>query len=821
MNEPEPQEPSVLDYIKSRLLSGGSQKVELVETEKPFAAAEGGDELAPPPPANGRPITVNISFQLPQSLPWRTFVALLLAIFAQFTLDPTGLDFGPKDLGGALRDTDFHRAAMIGAIFYGIAALFLVWAYVAREFRLPALPDDDSHTDPMTMRVVLLIVAGVLSLLAFLSFTDLFNVTNVTLWLAGLAFYLRSLWLHERRPVSEEDGQILAVEQPKPVTLGSLISKWWDVALLLLLALWGVGQPNIFLCGLVPFLIALTIIWLRDPNAILSPVQQIKAFFSHSSWQINITRWALLVIAIIGLVTFFRLYRLDGVLAEPFSDQAEKLLDVFDVTQGQTAIFFPRNSGREFLQFYWTALMGFLFGTGLTFQSLKIGTALIGMFALPYIYLLGKEIGGKRVALFALALAGVAYWLNVSSRVGLRFPLYPAFVAPTLYYLVKGLRTQKRNQFIMAGIFLGLGLHGYSPFRIVPFVAIAAVLLYLLHKPSAGRRKQVLILSSILVLTSVLVFSPLGHYAMEHPDAFSTRAFSRLTESEQLYPVTEHCAANPDQKMAATCIFFENTYNAMMMFFWDNGSIWVHSVPGRPALDVASAVLFGFGYVLLLIRYIHKRRWQDLFLVISVPLLLMPSILSLAFPGENPSLNRTGGAGVAVFVIAAVALDGIYISLRGERSGALRRMFALSTVVILLGMATFQNFDLLFNKFDTEFRAGIWNVSDMSKVMKAFMTYGNSPDNAWVVGFPYWVDTRLVGIQAGLPTKDFAIWPDQIAATVPQKGAKLFIVKDEDASTLTLLHQLYPTGQESKFDSPLEGKDFWIYSIPDSQGTTP
>lgn len=853
MNEPapqEPKEPSVLDYLLSRLMPGRADKIELDTSEAPSAPAAAPALVTPsianeiaadetnitvtPPTTNiePEPRTINISFQVPQSIPWRTPIALLAALIGQFALDPTGFSFG-IDTGGSLRETDFQGAALRGVVFYGIAILFLLWAYISREFQLPSLPDDGDATDPLTMRLALLGAGGGLSLLAFFAFSNnLFTVTNLTLWLIGLALYLRSLWLYERRSIGKNVyGESMYIQQP-PTTIMGLVAKWWDVALFLLIALWGSTQSNIFLFGLVPLLIAVSIVWFRSPNAILTPMQNIKAFFTHGAWQVNVTRWGLLLVLVAGVIFFFRMYRIEGVPAEPFSDQAEKLLDVFDVTQGQTHIFFERNTGREFIQFYWTALMSFLFGTGLSFLSLKIGTALIGIFALPYIYLLGKEIGGPRVALFALILAGVAYWPNTISRIGLRFPLYPAFTAPTLYYLVMALRTQKRNHFIMAGLFLGLGLHGYSPFRFEPFVVIAAIAIYMLHKQAVGRRRQVLVMSAILVLTSFLVFMPLARYAIDHPNMFSERAFSRLSDGQQL-PATDHCPVTDNQQVAAACIFFENNYKSMMMFFWDNGSIWVHSVPGRPALDIAAAVLFGFGYIFLLVRYIHKRRWQDLFLLVSVPLLLMPSTLSIAFPSENPSLNRSGGALITVFVIAGVALDGLYTSLRGERSGAFRRSIALLTVVFLLSMSTVQSYDLLFNKFDRQFRAGAWNTSDMGRVIKAFMIAGNSPDNAWVVPYPYWVDTRLAGIQSGLPTKDFALqlMPDDnehnhivealTANTLSVKGPKLFIVKDEDTKTLDALHQVYPNGITGKFDSPLEGKDFWIYTVPDSQGTTP
>ena len=347
---------------------------------------------------------------------------------------------------------------------------------------------------------------------------------------------------------------------------------------------------------------------------------------------------------------FFRLYRIDAVPAEPFSDHAEKILDVYDITQGDYKIFFPRNTGREAIQMYWTLLVANVFGTGLSFLSLKLGTALIGILTLPYVYLLGKEFGGPRVGLFALFLFGIAYWPNVISRIGLRFPLYPVFVAPMLFYLIRGLRTRNRNDFLLSGLFLGLGLHGYSPFRIVPLLVVAAFVIYVIHVRSKESRQQAFWWFSIIVVTSLLVFLPLLRYWLAHPDVFGYRAMTRLTS-------TEAVLSAPSWQ-----IFLSNLYKALLMFNWDNGVIWVHSIPGRPALDVVTGALFVMGIVLLVVRYVRQRDWRDLLLLVSIPILLLPSVLSLAFPGENPSLNRTGGAAVAVFVVSALALDGFVSS---------------------------------------------------------------------------------------------------------------------------------------------------------------
>src|SRR5581483_5374586 len=180
-------------------------------------------------------------------------------------------------------------------------------------------------------------------------------------------------------------------------------------------------------------------------------------------------------------------------------------------------------------------------------------------------------------------------------------------------------------------------------------------ILYVLHAQSKGARRDALVWFAIVGLTSLIVFLPLLRYATENPDSFSFRAFSRLG-------VVEQPLSAPWYQ-----ILLSNTWNALRMFNWDDGNIWVNSLPHRPALDVVSGALFLIGIVLLLARYIQKRHWLDLFLLLSIPILLLPSILSLAFPDENPALNRAGGALMPVFVIVALALDGLLSAIGSEK----------------------------------------------------------------------------------------------------------------------------------------------------------
>lgn len=634
----------------------------------------------------------------------------------------------------------------LGIIFYIAAFALLVWALYRREWTLPSLVPTAEETDPLTVRFLPFVAAILLFLPAFI-------------FLGGNQL-MPGIYL----------PAFFAPEDNKFTVFNVIV---WILATVFLVR------------GF----------WLKQDTARTN----LRSLFQWNAWTI------LLIVATV-VVLFFRFYQTASVPPEPFSDHAEKIFDVYDVSQGQTRIFFPRNTGRESFQMYWTLFVAKFFGTGLSYLSLKLGTAILGFLTLPFIYLLGKEIGGPRVGLLAFVLAGIGYWPNVISRVGLRFPLYPLFAAATLFYLIRGLRTRNRNDFLLSGLFLGIGLHGYSPTRIMPFVVVVAFLLYWLHSQSKGARRELSVWLAMLALVALFVFLPLLRYWLANPEMFGFRAFTRLGGVEQPLP-------GP-----AYQIFFSNFWGALRMFNYDDGEIWVHSVTHRPALDVISAALFLIGVVLLLVRYIRNRHWLDLFLLVSIPLLLMPSILSLAFPGENPALNRAGGAYVPAFIIGALALDGLLTSLG---RGKTRSILMWGLVGSLFFVSAFQNYNLVFNQYYSSFLVGSWNTSDMGKVIKQFEKDHGTTNTVWIVPFTHWVDTRLPAVWAGIPNRDLAMWPENLQSTVEFTGPKLFIVKADlerpegnDQNSLDVLEALYPNGQLRLFDSEVTGHDFWIFTVP-------
>lgn len=573
----------------------------------------------------------------------------------------------------------------------------------------------------------------------------------------------------------------------------------------------GLAAAAFIFFGSGQFTILNTLVWMAAIGFFIYALRSPDFTFSTlagSSWQrilsgltLRMPPWTLLVLAVFLTGVLFRTIQFNEVPSQMVSDHAEKLYDVADVLNGDRPIFFTRNTGREAFQFYWTAFIADLFNTGISFASLKIGTILLGILTLPFIYLLGKELGSRLAGLFAMLFAGIAYWPNIISRIALRFTLYPFFFAPTLYFFLRGMRTQRRRDFIFSGIFLGLGLHGYTPFRVVPILIVLAVILYLLHHRSNRAVRHAMVGLLIITVAATLVALPLIRYGIDHPDQVLYRTMTRVGSIEQEIPGS------------ALGIFLNNLWRAMTMFAWDNGEVWVNSIPHRPALDAITGALYHLGFLAVFVRYIRKHRWTDLLLLISIPILMLPSILSLAFPSENPSLNRTAGAIVPVFLLAGFALDAIFNSLKRVQH-RIGTVLASGLAAVLIFVSLNLNYDLVFNQYRLNFDHGAWNSSQIGMVVEDFIdTWGNR-DAAYVVGYPHWVDTRLVGINAGTPDKDYAIFSEQLTDTLAQPGPKLFVVNIHDTPALENLMNLYPDGIIRLIPSEIEGREFFIFFVP-------
>ena len=726
------EEPSVLDYVKSRLMPWKYPRLSIPEhitTASPTGveAVDNApekdawvDELESQAEKPAGRTVEPLPFKPPFRLPWRSLAALLMALAAQWSLSPGQ-----------------GRSWQTGVILLAAAVAFLGWAYLRDEWRLAPIPAGQKSIDR--------------------------PIVNLTLLLAGLACALIAFW-----------------------RFSSLQFKFLNTGFL-------------FTCVL------LVVLSFRNPpqtSKFAHRTRGLKPKFAdifsrkHFSWH------GLGLAAAVLLAFFFRFSRLGSVPPEMNSDHAEKILDVLGILAGQTRIFFPSNGGREGLQFYLVAGLHKYFHIPLGYDILKLVTAAVGFLALPFIYWIGKEIGNRRVGLMAFTFAGIAYWPNVVSRVGMRLPFYIFFTAATIYFLLRGIQRGRRRDYILAGISLGLSFYGYSADRILPLCVLIAIGLFLIHRQSTGQRRQTIVSTLALVLITSLIFLPLLRYMLAEPEGFFFRTLTRMGSLERPLP-------GP-----AGLIFLGNLWNALKMFSWSGGVVWPISIPDYPALGFIAGGLFYLGAALLLARYLRQRHWMDLFLLLSIPVLMLPSILSLAFPAENPNLYRTGGVVVPAFLMVGMALDGLMTAFEKNSASPAARRLAWGLAVFLLFLSTRQEYDWVFNKYFQQYRLSAWNSSEMGQAASHFIGLLGNPETVWVVGYPHWVDTRLVALNAGFPGKDFQIFPEQFDSTRLDTRPKLFMLNPQDETSLAVLMQLYPHGWSQLFDSKVETKDFILFFVP-------
>jgi hypothetical protein len=167
-----------------------------------------------------------------------------------------------------------------------------------------------------------------------------------------------------------------------------------------------------------------------------------------------------------------------------------------------------------------------------------------------------------------------------------------------------------------------------------------------------------------------------------------------------------------------------------------------------------------------------------------------------------------------VFLIAGLALDSWMTSLSEniDRRWGIKLAWGAAIVLVLLSAS--QNYNLVFRQYYDYYKVASWNTSQLGEVIRDFAGSVGSLDSAYVVAYPYWVDTRLVGLNAGNPTRDYAIQPDQLQDTLAERRAKLFLVNRDDQASLSALQQLYPDGVTQAYSSAIEGHSFWIFFAP-------
>ena len=182
-----PQEPSVLDYVKSLFRFGKGERIQLPEfdersavSDEQLAVSVQAEESQSPiiepsdqvqgKSSNLQPVTT--------PFPWRSLLAFLFALIGQNTFEPP------------------PTTSPLGFAFYIAAFAMLGWAIHLNEWNLEPLKPTSQGNDPLTYRRLALLISVPLLLASFILFkNNLFTITNVVIWCSGVFLFIWAFWV--------------------------------------------------------------------------------------------------------------------------------------------------------------------------------------------------------------------------------------------------------------------------------------------------------------------------------------------------------------------------------------------------------------------------------------------------------------------------------------------------------------------------------------------------------------------------------------------------------------------------------------------------
>jgi len=357
--------------------------------------------------------------------------------------------------------------------------------------------------------------------------------------------------------------------------------------------------------------------------------------------------WLLVITLLIAAC--LRLWQLDTLPPGLHYDEAADTIIAQQIARGESApIFVAAYTGKEVLFFYWAAAWMKLIGP--TVFAMRLAAAMIGILTVAVTYRVVRELfaaplvrhgrgsGGEGIALFATIFIATSFWAILMSRLGFRSISEPLMQALALAALFRGLRLKRWWWIVIAGALIGLNLYTYLAARLFP-LAIAAICLFLIAFDRGQRRNR---FAQFIVVTgmALLVFTPLGVYFLNNPNAF-------LTRIQQVAPHAEQMPA-----------LLENFGRALGMFFISGDPYIRFNLPERPLFSIVWGGFFIIGLITALIGVVRGRtvwrRTAYFSVIVTTFFMLLPT--ALAVNEITPSNLRAIGLMPLVFVFPALGV---------------------------------------------------------------------------------------------------------------------------------------------------------------------
>ncbi len=325
--------------------------------------------------------------------------------------------------------------------------------------------------------------------------------------------------------------------------------------------------------------------------------------------------WILAGILVIGI--FFRFWKLDSLFDGMTYDEAYKGLDAIAIRKfGERPIFLDWNGGREALVAYLVAISQSFFDYSIL--SVRIVTPIMNCLLLLFFYLFAKTIFNSRVALLSTFLFAVSKWSIIHSRYGVRAGQFTVFEIAVLYFVARGIASEKKNSwsFVIAGIIGGVGFYTYIGYRVFPLIVLSFLLQKNIFQKLKNHKKTIV----AGCIAALIIVAPLAKFSLEHRESMTDRMKRTLVWNQK---GTEYTGINP------VTLVLRSAKDTLGMFTYKGDSIVRHNVEIEPMLSPFETSFFILG---LLVIALNLRRQHALFLLLFLLFALIPGVLSVGAP---------------------------------------------------------------------------------------------------------------------------------------------------------------------------------------------
>lgn len=380
----------------------------------------------------------------------------------------------------------------------------------------------------------------------------------------------------------------------------------------------------------------------------------------------KISKQTFLLLIVLIIASFFRLYNLGGQNATPpglYPDEAMNGNNASEALQtNDFKIFYPENNGREGLFINIQAM--FVKVLGNQPWVLRLPSAIIGILTVLGVYFFGSALfNNASIGLLSSFFIAISFWHINFSRIGFRAIMAPFILVWALYLLIlaikkndtvnRPLRTDDTSWLLAAaaGLVYGLGFYTYIAYRATPVLVLIVLLAYYLKNK---RKEDVLEVAKIFSLFAIICLLPFAAYFIHNPQDF----FGRTAQ------LSVTASAHPLQDLGM------NTLKTAGMFNFSGDGNWRHNFSGQPELYWPVGIVFVFGILYGLWRMFKKTGKDFLILFSWLAIAALPVVVSNeGIPHALRSLLMIP----PVFILAGAGTYKLYEILRNRLSGFYRR----------------------------------------------------------------------------------------------------------------------------------------------------